>query len=305
MIGSIEELIAAAKEQGRSRVAVAAAQDEAALEAVMAAREGGLAQPILIGDEASIRALAAKLGLDLAGVCLVHEPDPAQAAARAISMIRSGDADVLMKGMIDTSVLLKAALDKASGIGSGRLMSHVAVMEVPNHGKLLVVTDAAINIAPDLAAKVDIVANAVKVARALGLKRPKVAILAGLEKVNAEKMPCTADAAILTVMARRGQIRDCAVDGPLALDVAVSAECARVKKLESEVAGDADVLVAPDIEAGNILYKSLVDLGGAKAAGVVMGASVPVVLTSRADSAETKLASLALAALAGLAGERE
>ena len=305
MIGSIEELIAAAKEQGRSRVAVAAAQDEAALEAVMAAREGGLAQPILIGDEASIRALAAKLGLDLAGVCLVHEPDPAQAAARAISMIRSGDADVLMKGMIDTSVLLKAALDKASGIGSGRLMSHVAVMEVPNHGKLLVVTDAAINIAPDLAAKVDIVANAVKVARALGLKRPKVAILAAIEKVNAEKMPCTADAAILTVMARRGQIRDCAVDGPLALDVAVSAECARVKKLESEVAGDADVLVAPDIEAGNILYKSLVDLGGAKAAGVVMGASVPVVLTSRADSAETKLASLALAALAGLAGERE
>ncbi|MDP3179915.1 MAG: bifunctional enoyl-CoA hydratase/phosphate acetyltransferase [Spirochaetaceae bacterium] len=305
MIDSIGALIAAAKEKGRSRVAVAAAQDEAALEAVMAAREGGLAEPILIGDEASIRSLAGKLGLDLAGIRVVHESDPAQAAARAIALIRSGEADVLMKGMIDTSVLLKAALDKVSGIGSGRLMSHVAVMEVPNHGKLLVVTDAAINIAPDLAAKIDIVANAVKVARALGVERPKVAILAAVEKVNAEKMPCTADAAILTVMARRGQIRDCAVDGPLALDVAVSAECARVKKLESEVAGDADVLVAPDIEAGNILYKSLVDLGGAKAAGVVMGAAVPVVLTSRADSAETKLASLALAALAGLAGERE
>jgi phosphate butyryltransferase len=205
---------------------------------------------------------------------------------------------MLMKGILDTSILLKAALAKEGGINAGRLASHVAVMEVPTYHKLLLVTDAAINIAPDIAAKLDIIASAVAVARAIGVDLPKVALLAAVEKVNWEKMPCTADAAIIAQMARRGQLKGCIVDGPLALDNAVSAESARVKQIQSEVAGDADILVAPDIEAGNILYKCLLDLGGAKGAGIVMGAARPIVLTSRADSAETKLASIALAALA-------
>jgi phosphate butyryltransferase len=215
-----------------------------------------------------------------------------------VALVRAGEADMLMKGVLDTSILLKAALNKENGLNAGRLTSHVAVMEVPTYHKLLIVTDAAINIAPDLAGKLDIIANAVQVARAIGLANPKVALLAAVEKVNWDKMPCTADAAIITQMNRRGQLKGCIVDGPLALDNAVSAESAQIKKIVSEVAGDADILVAPDIEAGNILYKCLLDLGQAKGAGIVVGASKPIVLTSRADSAETKLASIALAALA-------
>jgi phosphate butyryltransferase len=208
-----------------------------------------------------------------------------------------------MKGALDTSILLKAALNKEAGINAGRLTSHVAVIESPYYHKLFIVTDAAINIAPDIYGKLDIVANAVKVSRALGVERPKVAMLAAVEKVNFDKMPCTADAAIIAQMNRRGQVKDCVVDGPLALDNAISAESARIKHIESEVAGDADVLVVPDIEAGNVLYKALLDLGGAKGAGIVAGAAKPIVLTSRADSPESKLASIALAALVGAARE--
>jgi phosphate butyryltransferase len=295
---TMADIIAAAKAKGRRTLAVAAAQEASALEAAVDAWKAGLAEPILVGDAAAIRALAAELGLDIAGLELIDEKDPARAAARAVALVKEGRAEVLMKGIIDTSVLLKAVLSKETGIGAGRLASHVAAMELPTYHKLLFVTDAAINIAPDIAAKLDIVANAVAAARALGVQKPKVALLAAVEKVNAEKMPCTADAAIITMMNRRGQVKDCVVDGPLALDNAVSAESARIKKIVSEVAGDADILVCPDIEAGNVLYKALLDLGQAKGAGVVMGASRPIVLTSRADSAETKLASIALAALA-------
>lgn len=208
-----------------------------------------------------------------------------------------------MKGIIDTSLLLKAALNKETGINAGRLASHVAVMEVPTYHKLFVVTDAALNIAPDLPALIDIIASAVKVSNALGVATPKVAMLAAVEKVNPDKMPCTVTASILTQMNRRGQIKGCIIDGPLALDNAISAESARIKKIVSDVAGDADILVAPDIEAGNILYKCLLDLAQAKGAGIVMGAAKPIVLTSRADTAETKLASIALAALASGAGK--
>jgi phosphotransacetylase len=177
-------------------------------------------------------------------------------------------------------------------------VSHVAIIETVSYPKLLFVTDGAINIAPDLGAKLAIIANAISAAHALGIDMPKVALLAAIEKVNYEKMPCTVDAAIIAQMARRGQVPGCLVDGPLALDGAVSAESARVKHISSEVAGDVDILVAPDIEAGNILYKSLVDLGGAKGAGIVMGAAAPIVLVSRADSAQAKLASIAFAVLA-------
>ncbi len=295
---TIAEIMEAARSGGRKRIAVAAAQEHSALEAAVDAWKHGLADPILVGDLAAMDAIAAELGLDLGPFQRIEERDVARAAAKAVSLVRSGEADALMKGIMDTSVILRAVLNKESGINAGRLASHVAVMEMPTYHKLFIVTDAAINIAPDIPAKLDIIANAVQASRALGVERPKVALLAAVEKVNWEKMPCTAEAAIIAQMARRGQVKDCLVDGPLALDNAISEESVRIKKIVSEVAGDADVLVAPDIEAGNILYKSLVDLGRARCAAVVMGAQAPVVLTSRADTAETKLASIALAALA-------
>jgi len=299
----ISEIIAAASALGRLKLAVAAAQETSVLEAVAEAYEAGVAEPILIGDpEAIVRAAGQARdgrGVDISGFEIVPAADPYQAASKAVGLVKSGAAGFLMKGILDTSVLLKALLNKETGLNAGRLVSHVAVMEVPTYHKLLIVSDAAINIAPDLSGFVDIIASTVRVAAAIGVGNPKVAILAAVEKVNAEKMPCTVTAAILTQMNRRGQIPGCIVDGPLALDNAISAESARIKKIRSEVAGDADILIAPDIEAGNILYKCLLDLARARGAAIVMGAAKPVVLTSRADTAETKLASIALAALVG------
>jgi len=299
----ISEIIAAAAAPGRMKLAVASAQEASVLEAVADAYAAGIAEPILVGDPEAIAAAAAQAnegrGVDISAFEIVPVKDLYASAAKAVELVRTGKAGFLMKGLIDTSLLLKAVLNKETGINAGRLVSHVAVMEVPTYHKLFVVTDAAINIAPDLAAFIDIIGSAVAVSRALGVVTPKVALLAAVEKVNPEKMPCTATASILTQMNRRGQIRNCVIDGPLALDNAISAESARIKKIVSDVAGDADVLVAPDIEAGNILYKCLLDLAQAKGAGIVMGAARPVVLTSRADTAETKLASIALAALTG------
>ena len=296
---SMDEILAAAKAGGRKRIAVAAAQEGSALEAALDARSAGIAEPILIGDLAAIRTIAAEIGADLEGIRMIEEKDHAGAAAKAVALVRSGEADILMKGILDTSILLKAALNKELGLNAGRLTSHVAVIESPHYHKLFIVTDGGINIAPDIQGKIDIIANAVKTSRSLGVERPKVALLAAIEKVNPEKMPCTVDAAIITQMQRRNQIKDCVIDGPLALDNAMSAESARIKMISSEVAGDADILIVPDIEAGNILYKSLVDLGGAKGAAIVAGATKPIVLTSRSDSRETKLASIALAAVVG------
>ncbi|MDP2792249.1 MAG: bifunctional enoyl-CoA hydratase/phosphate acetyltransferase [Rectinemataceae bacterium] len=301
----ISEIIAQAAAAGRMKLAVAAAQESSVLEAVADAYEAGIAEPILVGNPEAIAAAAAEAregkGVDISRFEIVPENDLYASAAKAVELVRSGRAGFLMKGIIDTAPLLKALLNKETGINTGRLASHVAVMEVPTYHKLFIVTDAAINIAPDLAAFIDIIGSAVTVARALGTALPKVAILAAVEKVNAEKMPCTVTAAILSQMNRRGQIKNCIIDGPLALDNAISAESARIKKIVSDVAGDADILVVPDIEAGNILYKCLLDLAQAKGAGIVMGAAKPVVLTSRADTAETKLASIALAALTGRA----
>lgn len=295
---TVQEIIEAARKAGKKRIALAAAHEESALEAAIDAARHGLAEPILIGDLAEIKRIAAKLGADVSSFRMIEEKDFAKAAAQAVALVKAGEADMLMKGVLDTSILLKAMLNKENGLNTGRLTSHVAVMEVPTYHKLLLVTDAAINIAPDIPGKLDIIANAVQVANAIGVREPKVALLAAVEKVNWEKMPCTADAAIITQMNRRGQLKGCVVDGPLALDNAISAESAKIKKIVSDVAGDADVLVAPDIESGNILYKALLDLGQAKGACIVVGAAKPVVLTSRADTAETKLASIALAALA-------
>jgi len=294
---TVQEIIEAARKAGKKRVAVAAAHEESALEAVVDAAKHGLIEPILIGDTAEIKRLAQAMQADVSGFTLIEEKDFAKAAAKAVELVKSGQADMLMKGVLDTSILLKAVLNKELGLNTGRLTSHVAVMEVPTYHKLLIVTDAAINISPDIAGKLDIITNAVQVSKALGVDTPKVALLAAVEKVNYEKMPCTADAAIITQMNRRGQLKGCIVDGPLALDNAISAESAKIKKIVSDVAGEADILVAPNIESGNILYKALLDLGQAKGACIVVGAAKPVVLTSRADTAETKLASIALAAL--------
>jgi phosphate butyryltransferase len=279
------------------RIAVAAAQDQEVLEAVEVARQDGLAEAILIGDRAAIENIATRIGMDVSKYELVDQADLGKAAAEAVARVRSGEARFVMKGILDTSILLKAVLNKETGLNAGRLVSHVGVLQSPYYHKMLVVSDAAINIAPTLMEKIDILKNAVDCAHALGMELPKAAILAAVEKVNPEKMPCTADAALLTQMNRRGQIPGCIVDGPLALDNALSAESVRIKKIDSPVAGDADILLAPDIEAGNILYKCIMDLGGGRGAGVVMGAAAPVVLTSRADTAETKRASIALAVL--------
>jgi len=299
----ISELLQAAASAGRMKLAVASAQEASVLEAVVDAYAAGIAEPILVGDPEAIAAAAAEArggkGVDISAFEIVPVKDIYASAAKAVELVKTGRAGFLMKGIIDTAPLLKAVLNKETGINAGHLASHVAVMEVPTYHKLLVITDAAINIAPDLPGFVDIINSAVTVSRALGTKLPKVAILAAVEKVNAEKMPCTVTAAILTQMNRRGQIKNCLVDGPLALDNAISAESVRIKKIVSDVAGDADILVVPNIEAGNILYKCLLDLAQAKGAGIIMGAAKPVVLTSRADTAETKLASIALAALAG------
>jgi len=302
----IVEIIEKAVEKGRVVLAVAAAQEANVLEAVCEAYDKGIVQPILVGEPEAIKAAAREArggaGVDIAGFEVVPAVDLAGAAATAVQLVKTGRADILMKGILDTAVLLKAVLNKEKGINAGCLASHVAVMEVPTYHKLLVVTDAAINIAPDLPGFVDIIGSAVRVSQSLGVEKPKVAFLAAVEKVNPDKMPCTVTASILTQMNRRGQIRGCVVDGPLALDNAVSRESARIKHIDSAVAGDADILVAPDIEAGNILYKCLLDLAQAKGAAIVMGAEKPVVLTSRADSAETKLASIALASLVGRQG---
>lgn len=299
----ISELIEKAASLGKRTLAVAAAQESSVLEAVVDAWKARIAEPILVGEPEAIRKAAAEAadgkGVDISAFEIVPARGYPAAAAAAVELVRSGKAEFLMKGVLDTSILLKAVLNKENGINSGRLASHVAVMEVASYHKLFIVTDAAMNIAPDIPAFIDIIASAVQVANSLGVPMPKVAALAAVEKVNPDKMPCTVTASLLTQMNRRGQIKGCIVDGPLALDNAVSAESARIKGIVSDVAGDADILLVPDIEAGNILYKCLLDLAGAKGAGVVMGAAAPIVLTSRADTAETKLASIALAALSG------
>jgi phosphate butyryltransferase len=296
-IETIDDLIKAALQTGRKRVAVAAAEEASVLSALVEGWKLGLVEPILIGNIARIDELGVELGLELSRFRRIRTDDPEASASEAVGLVRSGEADFLMKGYVDTSVLLTAAFNKLRGINAGALASHVEVLELPSYPKLLFATDCAINIAPDIQAKLAIIRNAVRAAKALGVAAPKVALLAALEKVT-ERMPATVEAAIIAQMWRRGQIGGCIVDGPLALDNAVSAESARIKGIVSEVAGDADILVAPDIEVGNVLCKALLDLGGAKGAGIVMGAAAPIVMASRSDSARTMLASVAFAALA-------
>ncbi|MDR1059396.1 MAG: bifunctional enoyl-CoA hydratase/phosphate acetyltransferase [Treponema sp.] len=281
------------------RIAVAAAQDERVLESLSAARERGLGEPVLVGDRRMIRNIASRLRLDLGGLEIFHETDRAAAVRTAIELVRDGKAGTAMKGQVETAVFLRWVVKKDMGLNTGRLISHLGVIESPFYHKLLFLSDGALNIAPSLEDKIGIIENAVSLVRSLGLRRPKVALLAALEQVNPGRMPCTADAAVLTQMNRRGRFPGCIIDGPLALDNALHGGSAKIKGIDSPVAGDADILIAPSIEAGNILYKALVYLGKARSAGIILGTRVPVILTSRAADAETRLASIALGTLTG------
>ncbi|MGU7779006.1 phosphate acetyltransferase [Burkholderia sp. PU8-34] len=277
-------------------VAVAHPCDDVSLRAAVDAARAGIIVPVLVGPVERMTALAATLGIDLSGYRLVDAPHSHAAAALAVEQVRTGNADALMKGSLHTDELLAEVVRADTGIRTERRLSHVFIMDVPTYRKPLFITDAAVNIHPTLEQKADIAQNAIDLARALGVDRPKVAILSAVETVSS-KLPSTLDAAALCKMAERGQITGATLDGPLALDNAISPEAARVKHLGSDVAGDADILLAPDLEAGNMLAKELTFLANADAAGIVLGARVPIILTSRADSERTRMASCAVAAL--------
>lgn len=271
-------------------------QSDVALAGAIEAAEAKLIEPILIGDEAEIRSLAARLKLDLSRYPILQADTERKAAELGVAMCRGGNAQAMMKGSLHTDELMKVAMKSDTGLRTSRRISHVFVMDTPAYARTLLITDAAINIEPELEDKVDIVQNAIELAHALGIPEPKVALLSAIETVN-PKIKSTLDAAALCKMADRGQITGGILDGPLAFDTAVSANAAAIKKLESPVTGQADILVVPDLESGNMLAKQLEYLGGAQLAGIVLGAKVPTILTSRADSAETRLTSCAVAML--------
>jgi len=293
----LSEIVTAVKDYPVKRVAVAAAADPTVIEAVKAATEASVATAVLVGDETVIREYAEQTDLTLSKDDVVSEPVPERAALCAAQLVSTGRADVLMKGHIHTDDFLRAVLDKEVGLRTGYRMSHVFACEMPAFDRLIMVTDSAMNIAPDLEAKSEIILNADYFCEVVGISSPRVACLAAIELLNPQ-MPATVDATCLAKMADRNQYNPkCIVDGPFALDNALSPAAARHKRIGGPVAGQADVLLVPDIEAGNILVKSFVYSAQAKVAGVVIGAKAPVVLTSRADSAESKFFSIAAAVL--------
>ena len=295
-ITSFDQLLSTVKGTERKKLAIASAEGEEIIEAVKQAVEEKIIFPVLVGDQAKITESCGRRKLDLAEVEIVNAPDPKLAAKVAVETVKQGKAEMLMKGKVDTSTLLKAVLDKESGLRTGAFLSHVAVMEVETYPKLMLVTDGGMNIRPDIKQKAEIINNAVEVAKRLGVETPKVACLTAVELVNPD-MEETVDAAGLVKMAERGDIKDVIIDGPIAFDAAINAEAARTKGLVSPVAGDADIFLVPDIASGNIFVKSLIYLSGAKVGGLVVGAGAPVVLLSRSDSAQTKLYSMALGAM--------
>jgi phosphate acetyltransferase len=301
--GKYEQLLERCRSLEPVPTAVAHPCEVTALEGALDAAANGLIAPILVGPEAKIREIADKKGLDLKGVRIVDAAHSHESAARAVALVRQGEAELLMKGSLHTDELLSAVVARETGLRTGRRISHVFIMDVPTYHKVLVVTDAAINIAPVLEDKADICQNAIDLTISLGVERPKVAILAAVETVNS-RMQATLDAAALCKMSERGQIKGAALDGPLAFDNAISREAAKIKGITSEVAGDPDILLAPDLEAGNILAKQLSFLANADSAGLVLGARVPIVLTSRADSVRARIASCGVAMLAAHARRR-
>ena len=277
--------------------AVAHPCEESALAGALEAADKGLIIPILVGPKTRIEETARKAGVSLGKTQVIDTPHSHASAGKAVELVREGRAELLMKGSLHTDELLAAVVAREDGLRTERRISHAFIMDVPTYHKVLIITDGAINIAPTLEEKADICRNAVDLAMTLGVERPKVAILAAVETVTS-KMPATIDAACLCKMSDRGQIQGGVFDGPLAFDNAISKEAARIKGIRSEVAGDADILIAPDLESGNILAKQLVFLGGADSAGLVLGARVPIILTSRADSVRSRIASCGVAMLA-------
>ena len=298
-----QRLVEAARKLPPTRTAVAHPCDQVSLESAVEGARLGLIAPILVGPAARIQHVAAAGKLDITGMEIIDAAHSHDAAAKAVKQVRCGAAEALMKGSLHTDELMAAVVSRTDGIRTARRISHCFVMDVPHHPDALIITDAAVNIAPTLDEKVDIIQNAIGLARAMGVPEVRVAILSAMETVSS-KVPSTVEAAALCKMADRGQITGGLLDGPLALDNAISAEAAAIKGIVSPVAGKANVLVVPDLEAGNMLAKSLSFLAGADAAGIVLGARVPIVLTSRADSLLTRLASSAVAALVADARRR-
>lgn len=278
------------------KLVVAVAQDEPVLEAVKAAKDKGIVDAILVGDRNKIKEVATKIDMDLNEFEIIHETDIKKSALKAIELVSSGKADMVMKGLVDTATFLRSVLNKEVGLRTGKLMSHVSVFEIEGINRLILLTDAAFNTYPDLKQKVQIINNSVMVAKACGIENPKVAPICSVEVVNLD-MQATIDAAILSKMSDRGQIKGCIVDGPLALDNALSEEAAYHKGITGKVAGKADILLLHDIDVANVMYKSLTYTAKTKNGGILVGTSAPVILTSRADSFETKVNSIALAAL--------
>ena len=297
MISNLSKLIERAKENPPKGVVVAAAEDVAVLGAIKKAVEEGVVYPILVGNKSEIEKVANSIQFDLSNIEIINndDNDSLHSAEIAIEQIHKGKASILMKGNIATGTLLKAVLNKEKGLRKSKILSHVAFFESPYYHKLLCVTDVAMNISPSLEDKVHILNNAVEACHKIGIDRPKVAVVAAVETVN-PKMKATIEAAELTEMNKNGVITGCVVDGPLAIDNAVSKDAAALKDITGEVAGDCDIILAPYIEAGNMFYKALNFLGGASVAAIIMGATVPIVLTSRADSTQSKFMSIALAA---------
>lgn len=290
-----EYFIALASQAKPVRAAIIHPVDHNSLMGAMESTRKGLIEPVLVGPEYKIKAAAEAENIDISAYEIINTEHSHEAAEKAVALARSGEVEILVKGSLSTNELLKAVLDKENGVRTARRLSHVFVMDIPNYHKPLMITDAAINISPDLSIKRDIVQNAIDFARVLDIQQPKVAILAAVEKVN-PNMPSTIDAAALCKMAERGQITHGILDGPLAFDNAISAQAAIDKHINSLVSGDADILLAPDLEAANMIAKQLIYLADAKSAGLVLGARVPIVLTSRSEKPLGRLASCALAA---------
>jgi phosphate butyryltransferase len=295
MIKNFAELVEMAKTKETRRVAVAAAADKPVLMALKEAMADGIAKPVLVGNKEEILRIGKDLDFNFDGVEIYDESNPKKSAIKAVELIRQDMADILMKGLVSSGDFLKAILNKENGLRKSGTLSHVAFFESPHYHKLLGLTDAALNVEPEFHEKVAILNNAVEAFHKLGIDTPKVAIVGAVETVNPKMIPST-DAALMTMMNKRNQITGCIVDGPLALDNAVSAEAAHHKGIESEVAGEVDLVCTPDIYSANVMYKTLNFLGGAISAAVIMGATVPVVLTSRSDTDQSKLMSIALAA---------
>lgn len=293
-ITTFDEMIAVARQVGPVRIAVAAAHDPGVLRAVERAQQEGMVRATLVGDWPAIEAYAAQTGVDLEGAAIVHEPDARQAARQAVALARHGQADVVVKGQIKTADLLSVALNREVGIRGRGLLSHVAIYELPGMDRLIYLSDSGVVVYPDVYQKLEIINNAVAVAHLFGLTEPRVAILAASETVH-PKIPASIDALALSKMAEQGWVQGARVDGPLGLELAIDPRAAALEEIDSPVAGRADILIVPNVEAGNIVAKGLLYFAHARMAGLVVGARVPIVISSRADSAETRYLSLAMA----------